>query len=307
MIRGDIVRFLDALGSREGDDRLTEVLAAVGGGYETSTYLDDGVESKYLVSKEHGVDFLLEDGVLRSVFFHARSTAVQAAYDGWDGLIDGIRPDSSPESLVEVLGAPKMATEAFAIYPASPGFVRLVFSDGGLKMVVAQQVDPFDAAPLPETGDAVVVNLSGVDEASTIDGELAIFMAAVGSAIYSPEHRAALVLAGPALETHQDERADATWLYQEFPKAGVTLQFKNDIMIGALILLDGPNAYPTPDLLITGLPLPCAREALGNRLGKEQVSSETQAFYYVRDKYLAFDFEGGITTAVSVIEPDAEA
>jgi hypothetical protein len=294
------------MGSREGDDRLTKALAFVGGEYETSTYLDAGTESRYLVSKEHGVDFLMEDGALHSVFFHARSTAGQAMYDGWAGLIDGIGPDASPESLADVLGAPKRATEVFAIYPADPGFVRFVFSNGRLKMVVAQDFDLFDTTPLSEADDTVTVDRPDADAAPTIDGELAVFMTAVGSAMYSPEHLAALVLAGPALETHEDERADAMWLYQEFPRTGVTLQFKNEIMVGALVLLDGPNAYPTPDLLITDFSLPCAREKLETRLGKEQMSSEAQAFYFVDNKYLAFDFEGGVTTTLSVIQPDVE-
>lgn len=306
MIQGDVAKFLSAMGAREGDRRLTDALALIGGEYETSNYVDDGVESKYLVSKAHGVDFLLEDGALRSIFFHARSSAGQKMYDGWSSLVDGIGPDMSQADVVNALGAPKRSTGVFAIYQADPGFIRFVFSGGKIKTVVAQQFDLFDTGDQPNIGEIVSHEEAEGEAAPHVAGELTVFMNAVGSAIYSPEHLAVTVLAGPAMETHEDQRADATWVYQEFPKTGVTLQFKNDLLAGALVLLAGPNAYPTPDRLIDGVPLPSSRESIETALGTPRMESDNQAFYLLGDKYVAFDFEAGLSTVVTVIEPGVE-
>lgn len=77
MINGDVVMLQKALGAREGEALLQEVLDFVGDDYETEVF-DDG--DKYIVAVGRGVDFLLRDGVVTTVFVHAIDSDEQRAY-----------------------------------------------------------------------------------------------------------------------------------------------------------------------------------------------------------------------------------
>lgn len=143
-----------------------------------------------------------------------------------------------------------------------------------------------------------------------IDGDVATFMRAVGSEMYSPEHLAVIVLAGPAMESHEDVRGGVTWRYQEFPRTGVTLQFKESLLVGALIRLhdgEGEQGYPSPELLVAGFSLPASRESVKTLFGEPSRSSQLMDLYLLDDRYLRFDFDAGQSTALTVTMPGVEA
>ncbi|MFI5427522.1 hypothetical protein [Aeromicrobium sp. UC242_57] len=141
MIHGDVSTFLQALGAREGDPRLEQALAFVGGEPETETFHDEQGESKYLIMPGRGVDFLLKDGVLDTVFIYAVESVEQGVYGGWSTLVDGVGADASTDDVVRVLGAPRRATSGYACYQVDPGFVQFDFDDDRLTMAVVMRHD----------------------------------------------------------------------------------------------------------------------------------------------------------------------
>ena len=136
MTHGDASTFLNALGAREGDPELDQALTLVGGEYAVETYDDDGVDEKYLMLADRGVDFLLEDGELETVFVYAKATKTRGMYGGWATLFEGIGPDSSPNDVRRTLGAPLRSTRAYMTYESAPGFVQFEFDGESLTMAV---------------------------------------------------------------------------------------------------------------------------------------------------------------------------
>lgn len=299
MIHGDATTFLNALGAREHDPRITQAVGLVGGGYSAEAYDDDGVEEKYLVMSDRGIDFLLKDGELETVFVFATVTEDHDVYGGWATLLDGVSIDSSRDDIVRALGEPLRSTSNYLTYDAEPGFVQFDFDGERLSMAVIMRRLVGGLAPVetPVTGTG----------AGAIDGEAVTFMRAVGAAMFSAEHMAVIVLAGPAIESRDDTRDGVAWQYDHFPNTGVTIQFKEEELVSALIPLqadDGGSAYPTPQLLITELALPASREAILSRFGTPNRSSQHMDLYLVDDRYLRFDFEAGQSTALTVVLPD---
>ena len=299
MIRGDVSTFLNALGAKENDPQLERALALVGGTPEVESFVDGGVKSTYLSLEDRGVEFLLTDGELSTVFFSASSG--DGVYAGWPTLIEGVRTGSTREQIVRALGEPLRSRDAFVTYEVDTGFVQFDFDGDVIKTVVVMRELIGGRDPQPQ-GDEVATEVA-------VDGEIAAFVRAVGLPMFSREHVEVMTLAGPSMETHEDARGGANWTYDVFPSSGVTLQFKDEVLVGALIELvvkDGASVYPSLDLLISGLSLPSSRDDIQAHFGKPERSSQYMDLYLVGDRYLRFDFESGLSTAVTVVQPGVE-
>lgn len=301
MIQGDVFTFLNALEAEEADPRVERALAMVGGEPTVETYDDEGVEEKYLNLSEQGASFLFMDGTLDTVFVYAAASSTRNAYARWSTLIEGIGPDSSREDIERVLGAPLRSTGSYMTYEADPGFVQFDFDGASLKSVVIMSELVGGQSPAVEQPEA-----SG---ATSVEGDIAVFMRAIGKPMFSPEHFAVIGLTGPATDSSDEERDGAAWQYENSGRTGVVLQFKQEIMVGALIPLassDGDPVYPSPDQLIDGLVLPAAREAVSAHFGTPRQSIQGTDLYLVDDTYLRFDFETGQSSAVTVVQRGAE-
>jgi len=311
MIRGDIAAFLGALGAAEGDPRLQKAIDLVGGEPTIESFDDDRTVETYLVLSDRGADLLLTDGALNTVFVYAGTTPDHAVYGGWSTLIEGVGPAAAPGDIVAALGRPLRSTDRYLTYAAEPGYVQFDFDSGALTMVTVMRELIGGDAPADMSPGGADVQTPDVQtpEPRAVDGEITVFLRAVGTPMFSPEHVAAIAQAGTAFESHDDERAGAQWEYDVFPSTGVTLQFKDEILVGALIALtgdDGP-AYPSPAALIDGLPLPSTRAEVSARLGAPRLSDGDIDLYLVADRYVRFDFDAGRTSAVTVVLPGAEA
>jgi hypothetical protein len=136
MIQGDALTLLSALGAREGEPSLQKVLDFVGDHYEAEIYDESGIEEKYLVAVDRGVDFLLIDGVLNTIFIYAVDSADQRSYARWSELVEGIATSDTREDIVRVLGDPIAATGEYLRYGTSAGFLQFDLEEGRLKMLV---------------------------------------------------------------------------------------------------------------------------------------------------------------------------
>ncbi|KDA05261.1 hypothetical protein DC31_03970 [Microbacterium sp. CH12i] len=315
MIEGAIVTYVNALGTSEGEQRFTDAVALVGDQYKVETYNDRGFEEKYLIQMDRGADFLLKAGALSSVFFYAEGSRDRSPYFGWSSLVDGIGPDASRDDIVRVLGEPYYSTPQAMLYAVDDAFVRFAFEEGTLTMAVAQREAPGVGTasttsasatatdPDPDAAEALRAEPEAEPE---IDGELSAFLNALGKPIHSPEHLALIVLAGPAMEVEEAEQDGAAWEYHRFPKTGVILQFKNELLVGALVRLiadEDESAYPRPERLVTGCALPSSRAQIKEHFGTPHYASEDMDLYLVGERYVQFNYESDQTVDVTVLMP----
>lgn len=299
MIQGDISIFLQALSAPEGDPRLEQALSLVGGDHEVDEYDDTGVVEKYLILSDRGVNFLLRDGQLDTVFVYATATASRGIYGGWSTLIEGIGPDSSRDDLLRALGEPVRSTSAYVTYAADPGFVQFEFDGDALTAAVVMR---------ELIGGQGSEQAKPAEGASSVEGEVAVFLRAVDSPMFSPEHLAVIGLTGPATESFDEQRDGVAWQYEHSARSGVTLQFARDVMVAALIRLhsdEGESVYPSPDRLIAGLPLPSSRADVEAHFGKPRQSDDQMDLYLVDDRYLRFDFDADRSSALTIVMPGA--
>ncbi|GAA1912846.1 hypothetical protein GCM10009775_01770 [Microbacterium aoyamense] len=294
MIQGDVEAFLKALGAREGDPLLEQALAVVAGEYEVDVFDDADAEQKYLVAVERGVEFLLEDGIVTTVFVYAADRDDQRTYGRWPTLVEGIDRGFSADEIVAALGAPQARTPTFLRYAADGGFVQFDFDGARLSMLVVMREVVVPTADVPARS---------ADGAPSVPGELDVFVTAVGRPLFSPEHFAVIGLAGDASESFDVVRAGVEWQVEASPRTGVRLEFREEILARAVIRLvesDGDAAYPHTARLIDGLPLPSGRDALCGRFGAPHRAEHEYDLYLVGDSALRFDFDRGASSVLTV-------
>lgn len=143
MIEGNVSVFLDALGARESEAPLARALEFVGGGYEVDAFDDDGGGSAtYLLMPQRGVEFLLTDGALSSVFVFATVNDEHAVYGGWPTLVHGVGATASPAEVVQALGEPDRSGTTYLCYAVGSGFVQFDFDGEALMMAVIMRQVP---------------------------------------------------------------------------------------------------------------------------------------------------------------------
>ncbi|WP_427869369.1 DUF6357 family protein [Leucobacter luti] len=298
-IRGDARLFLAALGAREGDPALDRLIAFIGETPGVDVFEDAGQESRYLLFPSSGVEMLLVDGSLHTVFVHAvERSDTQRRYARFATLVDGVTRGSSPRAIVRALGAPVKDSERFLRYPDEQGFVQFDVDGARISMVVFMRE---------------VVEAPPQEMPAEITGGIAPFIEAMGSGILSPEHQRLIVLAGPAMETHEEDRGGVSWRTEVFPKTGVLLEATEEVLVGALIRItgsdgDGP-AFPEAADLIDGISLPASREIVRERLGQPVRAEEPEGpgsgfdMFEAGGVYLRVDYAGGESSAVAVVKP----
>lgn len=128
--------------------------------------------------------------------------------------------------------------------------------------------------------------------------------------MFSPEHFAVVGLTGRATEARDENRDGVLWQYDNAARTGVTLQFRQEVLAGALIRLvsgDGAGVYPSPGELIAGLGLPAPRDEIRAHFGAPRQSTVDMDLFLVDAGYVRFDYAGGVSTDVTVILPGAAA
>ncbi len=143
MIQGGIIEFLQALRARESDASFSRVLENLGGNAKVDLYTDRGIEEKFLAVSDRGVDFLVLEGVLRTIFIYARKTRSHERYAGWPSLVAGIDATSSRADIQNALGEPIATSHEFIRYRNEHGYLQFEFDGETLSMavVLAEVVD----------------------------------------------------------------------------------------------------------------------------------------------------------------------
>lgn len=143
-LNGPIATFTRVLGRATGDDAILEAVDEVGAAFVPETMADGDT---YWSFHGEGVEFLYEDGVLTTVFFHRTSEPDDPELGTWERpLIDGLPVDFTEDQALTLLGTPD-ASGAGAHGPwhrFSPGnaHLHLDFIDSRVRLVTLMEARP---------------------------------------------------------------------------------------------------------------------------------------------------------------------
>ncbi|GGH47802.1 hypothetical protein [Microbacterium album] len=137
-----------------------------------------------------------------------------------------------------------------------------------------------------------------------IAGEISVFLDALGTREGSLEVLNVIGLVGPRYERHRTERGGVEWQYLVFGPNGADLQFREGVLVGALLWIaapDGGGSYPRPEALFEGLPLPASRGEVVAALGAPTQAEVAHALYRLDDRYLDVEFADDRVVSLSVM------
>ncbi len=120
---------------------------AIAGFPATKETFDLGEQQRvYYSTPDSAVQFLFEDGVLRTVFVATQDDGSTAAFARADELIDGLSGTASRAEVRELLGAPEWTSEdpseeadQFAV---DDFFQHVIFVDDRMARITAMSTDP---------------------------------------------------------------------------------------------------------------------------------------------------------------------
>lgn len=140
-IRGEILPYLDAVGTEDGSEAMIAAMKAVGTKFTISEYTSTGTHEKYLCFAKGGVEFLLHDGVVETVIFYLRDNKDYAAYVHPDALVEGIALGTTRADVIDLLGAPRQNRERFLLYAVGDAFVNMQIRDERVARIAVMRAD----------------------------------------------------------------------------------------------------------------------------------------------------------------------
>lgn len=141
-LHGEITMFADALGSSMTDERSLAAFAAVDLPAARSDYDLGDSHRTYLKAEDKGVEFVYEDGRLRTVFISTVGTSARRAYPRPDALIDGLSGTASRPEVLERFGQPEWTSEDADRFQLAPAcYARFAYESGRVvKISVMREV-----------------------------------------------------------------------------------------------------------------------------------------------------------------------
>ena len=141
-LHGEITTFTDALGSAMTDEPALAAFAAVDLPASRSDYDLGDTHRTYLKAEDKGVEFVFEDGLLRTVFIATVDSPTRAAYPRPDALIDGLSGTASRAEVLARFGEPEWTSdEADRFQWAAACYARFAYEDGRVvKISVMREV-----------------------------------------------------------------------------------------------------------------------------------------------------------------------
>ena len=146
---------------------------------------------------------------------------------------------------------------------------------------------------------------------TTVSGEVAVFLDALGHQEGSSRILAAIVLVGPRMEISEFDFDGEVSIYYVFKPAGTELLFEKGILVSAMVRMqpdvdDGTyDVYPRPEALVDGLLPTAARSEVMALLGTPERVGPSFDRYRVNGHYLHFEFDahGRVARISALSEP----
>lgn len=280
-VTGDITTFLDTLDQPEPASPVQALIGSFGSEPEVEEFsYGPGGTERYLTFRSSGVDLLVEGGMLAAVFLHLRTSGPSASYTPYGApsvLVEGLPAHPTRDEVRATFGPPLRSSDdpAWDFFAIGPRFVNVAYEGDDATLVTLMVSDPTESFDGEAYVEGLEIRDGGMIEAPS--GDVDTFMAAFAASSDDVLARI-MLLTGlePAMRHEKIEREGAEWLYVFLP--GVDLQFKDGLLVGALIRVareDGPN-YRRLARLVRDLPLPAGRDDVRAALGTPKTSSPTQ-------------------------------
>lgn len=296
-IHGEILPYLDAIGSADGSDEMIAAMYAVGTKFTVHEYTSTGTREKYLCFTKGGVEFLLHDGVVETIIFSLRDTKDYAAYARPDALVEGVALGTTRDEVIELLGTPRQNRKRFLLYAVGDAFVNMQIRDERVARIAAIRAD---LAAEAEAADAATTPATGP---KPITGEISQLIDAAGSAYGDPVMLGLVELLGPRPDSHDIDPADGGGKLLAFDSGGVDLQYRDDVLIAVLVhVREGERRpYPRLDALVDGLAFPATREDVHAALGDPVDSRSDLDLYGEGDTHVMFNYRGDKLATISIV------
>ena len=291
-LHGEILPYLEAIGAEDGSEPMLAAMNLVGTRFTIDEYTSAGMHEKYLMFTKGGVDFLVIDGIVDTIFFRLAESDEGAAYARPNSLVEGIEHHMPVEDLKAVLGSPIFEATDHIVYRVGEKFLNIDIEDGRVDKLCVQLFD-FGAESDGGRTDSAA-------PAKPITGEISLLIDAAGTA-YGDKVMIDLVDAlGPRLDSHDTDEGTGTFLV--FDSGGVDVQYRDGVLAGVLIHIahDERRPYPRLDALVDGLSLPATRTDVTQTLGTPQESLPDVDLYSERGRFVMFNYTGDDLTTISI-------
>lgn len=129
-VTGEMASMLDVLGSRQGDDRILEVIGLLSPDMEVEEFDFDGEKSTYFTFKAAGTDLLFENEVLVSIMVRTQPDSQDSTYGSYPrptALIEGLSPTATRNEVAALLGDPERVGPDFDRYEVGNRYLHVEF------------------------------------------------------------------------------------------------------------------------------------------------------------------------------------
>ena len=303
-IRGEILTYLEAIGSEDGSDEMIAAMEAVGTRFILDEYTSAGTREKYLCFEKGGVEFLLHDGVVETVDFYLRDNKEYTAYAHPNALVEGVSLGTTRAEVIALLGTPRQNRERFLLYAVGSAFVHFQIRDERVTRIAAMRAD---LVAEEEAADAAAAAPALAAEPKPITGEISQLINAAGSAYGDPVMLDLVELLGPRLDSHDIDAADGGGKLLVFASGGVDLQYRDGVLLAVLVHVheDERRPYPRLGTLVDGLSFPATREDVHAALGAPNDSRSHLDLYSENGTHVMFNYNGGSLATISIVHvPD---
>lgn len=146
---------------------------------------------------------------------------------------------------------------------------------------------------------------------TTVRGEIAVMLGALGLRQGDDRILDAIALVGPKMEVEEFDWDEVKSTYFIFRPAGTDLLFENNVLVSAMVRTQPDTddetygLYPRPNGLVEGLSSTAARAEVSALLGKPERTGPNFDRYEANGHYLHFEFSGDGRTAKlsALLEP----
>lgn len=296
-LTGTITTFLVALNHPEVDEEVQTVIGVLGESYETETYNDTEVEEKYLSAPAQGLELLLNDGILNTIFIYAAPTDENEVFSDWEGLIDGLNGDSAREEIRSILGEPVKTATLYDLYQLEDRFIHFEFDESSqrLNKLTLMAKDPLINS---------LTDLAEVSSEARVEGTINTLIAAIGHSEQDFETQAVIELfESEYIKSEPSGGPDVVVQYLKFPAGHI--QFKNDVVANVFFSTGLSFGDFVPEglrihSLIAGIAEKPARNDIPALLGNPYVKQVNFELYNVGGASVHVEYINDVPDSISV-------
>lgn len=297
----EIQTYLDALGTEDGSEEMLAAMRLVGTTFSMQEFTSAVMHERYLEFRRSGVEMLVIDGILETIFFQLAESEEETAYPRPDALIPGLHHGMSRQAAIEQLGTPLRDEPGYLRFAIGDAFAVVTFREGGVEMLTLQVEEPgVEAPPVGEEPSSAAAS-------APLTGEITRFIEVVGSRDGVRASAEIIADFGPRIDSHPLEDEHGSGVFVALTDGGVDLQYRNDTVIGALTHTSDRERTPYPrlDALVEGLAFPATRANVRNALGAAETPREDIDLYRAQGRHVLFNYTGDELTTISIVRVPA--